>query len=654
MCGVAGFWGSWDPSLLKAMNASLAHRGPDDSGEWRDPARELALGHRRLSILDLSPAGHQPFANERADCILSYNGEIYNFRELRKELVSRGCVFRSQTDTEVVLRLYEKDGVKAFSRLNGIFALALWDARQEELILVRDGLGVKPLYYAETNKGVIFASEMKALLLDRSLDRSLDAEAVRHHVMYHWCPGPRTVLSSVKKVEPGTFIRVRDRRIFKTESFYEIPFGREYPKRRSDRQAIDELRSLLGQAVERQMVSDAPVGAFLSGGLDSSSLVSFASAQTSGRSLKCFTIDASGDNGESDGFTDDLPYARRVAQHLGVELNVIKVGSYELGSPEALQEMLYRLDEPQADPAPLNVYYISRLASEHGVKVLLSGAGGDDLFSGYRRHQALQTDRLSRLLPSPLRRAAARGALASVSSRSTWGRRLHKLMEGWDLDGNARLAKYFEWTSSGTAHNLFSEDFRARLGDVNPFLQTLEALPPDRSALERMLHLDLKYFLIDHNLAYTDKMSMAAGVEVRVPFLDLELVQWASTLSSSQKMRGWETKWILKKAMEGRLPSEVIYRPKSGFGAPLRSWLRGDLKDLVEDVLSPRSLENRGIFDPQAVRRFLDDDAQGRRDSSYSIFSLMCIELWCRIFLKENFNDTIRTEPRRAEASNLS
>jgi asparagine synthase (glutamine-hydrolysing) len=396
-------------------------------------------------------------------------------------------------------------------------------------------------------------------------------------------------------------------------------------------EAIFGTEQHLRQAVQRQLVADVPVGAFLSGGLDSSSIVAF--AREKNPDICCFTIEASGVNEE--GVIDDLPYARRVAAHLQVPLEVVRIDSARMA--EDLADMVAQLDEPLADPAPLNVLYISRLAREQGIKVLLSGAGGDDLFTGYRRHRALMSEGLWSWLPRPARFGLER-LTSSLDQHRPIFRRVRKLFNGASLDGDARLVNYFRWIDQRDLMELYSAEFRAALGSVraeDPMLEFMSDLSPGINRLERMLALEQRFFLTDHNLTYTDKMSMAVGVEVRVPFLDLDLVEFAARIPVRFKQRGSEGKWVLKRAMEPYLPRDVIYRPKSGFGAPLRRWMRVELRDLLADVLGNQSLRQRGLFDPAAVQRLIQANDQGKVDASYTLLSLICIELWCRKFIDQ-------------------
>jgi asparagine synthase (glutamine-hydrolysing) len=627
MCGIAGFSGMFDPSLLERMGSAVRHRGPDDVGTFHDAARGVGLAHRRLSIIDLSPLGHQPMWDVTHTVCIAFNGEIYNFRELRRTLERDGFAFRSNTDTEVLLNLYRRDGEAMLGALNGIFAFALWDTRSGDLLVARDGLGVKPLYVAEVGAGVLFGSEIKSLIAEPSLDRGIDPDALSHYLRYLWSPGPLTMLRGVRKLEPGHAMVLADGRIKRRWQYYDLPFERE-SETYSVEEATARTREVLRDAVARQMVSDVPVGAFLSGGLDSSAVVAFAREHADGGRLPCFTIDFSSGRTESEGFADDLPYARRVARHLGVELREVTVGQEMVAD---LPEMIYHLDEPQADLAPLNAMYIARAARTADIPVLLSGAGGDDIFSGYRRHLSLGFEPTWSWLPRPVR-AGLRGAATALPQRRPALRRIAKAFRYADRDSAERMASYFYWLDPDVAESLVQRDLR--VGATQDRLRsTAGALPARMAPLNKMLYLDSKYFLVDHNLNYTDKTAMASGVEVRVPLLDYEVVSHAASLPVGLKQRGRWGKWIFRKAMEGILPHDVIYRPKSGFGVPLREWMRGGLAELLDDVLAPDALRRRGIFDPAAVRRLVDDDRAGRVDASYSVLGVACLEIWCRHFV---------------------
>src|SRR5215471_14623074 len=485
MCGIAGFQGRFDTDLLAQMSAVIAHRGPDDSGLYCASEHGVGLAHRRLSIIDLSPSGHQPMADGDHRAVIIFNGEIYNFRALRVELARDGVLFRGHSDTEVLLYLYLRDGVNMLARLNGIFAFAIWDTVKRELFIARDGLGVKPLYYAETHEGFIFASEIKAILQAAEIDRNIDPIALRHYLTYLWCPAPRTPLRQVKKLAPGCGLTVCEGRVERHWRFYELPLCQQMvPLFESE--AIDQTRSALRTAVQRQMVADVPVGAFLSGGLDSSAVVAFAREASPATSLQCFTIALDGSDALREGMTADLPYAEAVARHLGVDLHTVRIGP-EMA--DELSTMIYHLDEPLADPAPLNVLFISRLAREHGIKVLLSGAGGDDIFTGYRRHRALMLEHYWSWLPQSVRAALARAA-HTLPARPATLRRIGKAFQYADRDGDARLASYFYWLNPRIVEDLLTTGIRATSQSEEPLVVSLTDLPGDVSAINRMLYLE--------------------------------------------------------------------------------------------------------------------------------------------------------------------
>jgi asparagine synthase (glutamine-hydrolysing) len=628
MCGILGFSGEFSRSSLERGLDCIAHRGPDDSGLFFDLGAGIGLGHRRLSILELSPLGHQPMVGNAGVTII-FNGEIYNFRELRRDLESRGYTFRGQSDTEVILAMYLEHGQRMLPMLNGIFALAIWDPRSHTTLIARDALGVKPLYIAELPRGVAYGSEIKGLLHLAPQSRELDTAALRRYLTFLWCPGEGTPLKGVRKLDPGTAITLLDGRIVFEDRWYRLPAVRGVEQIVEADTAPQGTLQALRAAVHRQLVADVPVGAFLSGGLDSSAIVALAREQSPG--IRCFTIDTGG--GLNPGDADDLPYAQRVAKHLQVPIDVIRVDPSRMAGE--LERMVVQLDEPLADFAALNVLHICKLARDQGMKVLLSGAGGDDLFSGYRRHLAVSQQHWWSWLPAGTRRALER-ASGRLDQRRGLSRRITRLFHGAGLDGDERLASYFQWGPPSRIDNLFVADIRREFANTHasdPLGSFLHGLPQSVGPLDRMLALEQRFFLSDHNLPYTDKMSMAVGVEVRVPFLDLDLVDYAARIPSAIKQRGRIGKWPLKRAMEPYLPHDVIYRPKVGFGVPLRQWVRREFRPMIDDLLSPNSLQRRGLFDQAAVGRLIAANQEGRIDASYTILSLLCIEIWCRSFL---------------------
>ena len=627
MCGIVGIFGG-DLNSLNSANSLISHRGPDDDGIYINRTLNIGLGHRRLSILDTSSFGHQPMFSDDGKLVLVFNGEIYNYKELRSDLKRKGFVFQGKSDTEVLLKLYLSEGKKMLSKLNGIFTFAILDINSELLFLARDALGVKPLYYSTEDNVFAFASEIKALLKLIPNNKELDVESINRYLSFLWCPGDGTPLKSVKKLLPGEAIIVKNGCITDKWLWYKLPILNNTNKNLDKGRSISGVTKYLRQAVHRQMVADVPLGAFLSGGLDSSAVVAF--AKEVNPDIRCFSIETKGK--QDKGFVADLPYAKRVAKHLNVSLDVVSIESHRMASD--LESMIVQLDEPLADPAALNVLYISQLAREQGIKVLLSGAGGDDLFTGYRRHYALQLERYWGWLPKSVR-TGLKGITKNLNTDNSINRRIVKMFNGAGLNSRDRLINYFRWSDDSLLQSLYSPEFRQQLAgsNSNQVMQDfLEPILTSASSLDQMLALEQRFFLTDHNLNYTDKMSMAAGVETRVPFLDLDLVNFAARIPDKFKQKGSVGKWVLKKAMEPYLPKEVIYRPKTGFGAPLRTWIKHDLQELLRDVLSPDSLNKRGLFSSKAVQQLILDN-NNKIDASYTLFSLLCIEIWCRHYI---------------------
>lgn len=630
MCGLVGYSGNFQKDDLISGVAKLNHRGPDDNGIFIDKKNGVGLGHTRLSIQDLSALGHQPMLSEDGNIALVFNGEIYNFKELKKDLINKGYKFKSGSDTEVILNLYIDMGLEMLDKLNGIFAFAFYDLRTGEIFIARDRLGIKPLYYSNLEDGFIFASEIKALIDFLPDKKKVDLSSLNKYLSFLWCPGEGTPLENVKKLLPGEALLIHNGKIKEQWTWFKLPIFRNVKASLSKNEAINKTKLLLNQAVNRQLISDVPVGAFLSGGLDSSSIVAMAKQQNP--NIECFTIETIG--GVEEGMTDDLPYAKQVAKHLDVDLNVISISSNMMC--DNIVSMVEQLDEPLSDPAALNLKYISQLAKNQGIKVLLSGAGGDDLFTGYRRHKAITLDKYWHWLPKNILRQFENTA-NKFDQRKPFLRRVSKFFDGASLTEDERLSNFFIWSKDDQLIKLFNHDRLSEFIKCSPTEPMIDFLSPliNKSIhpLDKMLALEQRFFLTDHNLNYTDKMSMSEGVEVRVPFLDNDLLEFAQQIPLKYKFRNGEGKWILKKSMEEYLPLEVIYRPKTGFGAPLRHWIRNELKDLVGDILSYDSIQKRGLFNPSQVHEMISNNQSGKVDAAYTIFSILCIEIWCRSFI---------------------
>lgn len=622
MCGVIGFLNTKANFDLSTLN----HRGPDSSGCFEDG--QIYLGHTRLAIQDVSDASNQPFYSHDGRYVIVFNGEIYNHREIRRELISLGVSFRTKGDTETVLYAIINYGPDAIRRFNGIFAFGFYDTIERKLLLSRDRFGVKPLYYGMKNSTLVFSSELKALKSWEYFDDSLDLNSIENYIRFLWSPGERTPLKSVKKFSPGCYMEYSlDTHSAKQSSYLDEELSLKYLQ--DENELINELRQHIEIALKRQLLSDVPVGFFLSGGLDSSLLVAIARNIMPDAKIQCFTIDTS-DFSASEGFENDLFYAKKVAKYLEVDLEIVRADNDIL---QDFDRMIWFLDEPQADAAPLNVYNISKAARNMGFKVLIGGTAGDDLFSGYRRHVALNYIKRTGFLPSWVFRFI-RLMVKFIPFSEVKKRRVLKILRGLSETDIERIYSLFEWTPFSVSSKLFVKS-NLRKNRFENFENALGKRSLRRCTLEDVLLLEKKFFLSDHNLNYTDKMGMAAGVEIRVPYLDNDLERFVRTIPENFKIRDGETKYILKKVAEKYLPNDIIYRRKSGFGAPVRKWILNDLTKRIDKDLSEKKLREQGIFDPKAVRKLINENREDKEDSSYSIWALLAIQSWIKQFITD-------------------
>lgn len=633
MCGIAGivnFDGSQpEESILKAMNDQIAHRGPDDEGYYFNT--NIALAHRRLSILDLSINGHQPMISNDQNVIIVFNGEIYNHLELREKYLS-SYQFKGHSDTETILYGFKELGTKIFELLNGIFALAIYVKDKNQLILARDQFGTKPLYFYHHKDQFLFSSEIKSFLEHPHFDNQLSPETFATYLNFLWCPGTQTPFLYVNKLLPGQCLSLDlTSNKIDIQTYYDIPYVTTYSGA-SEEELINQLEQKLLKAVERQLLSDVPIGFYLSGGVDSSLIVAMAKKLRPDQKFRCFTIKSSEDQ-QFEGFGNDLFYARKVAEHVDVSLCEIDA---KADIVKDFDKMIWHLDEPQADAAPLNVFLICKEAQKEGFKVLLGGTAGDDVFSGYRRHQALIMEKYYQFLPK-----FAKLALASLANYLPTSppmlRRVKKLLSEVGKTPQERMVGYFSWLPWHINKSLFSSKVQTNMDNTRfkpdaYLFQLLGRLHPNLDILNRCLYLEMRSFLPDHNLNYTDKMSMATGVESRVPFLDLDLVNFSTLIPPSLKLKGKTTKYLLKKVAERYLPYEVIYRPKAGFGAPVRQWITQDLQLIIEKELSKSALDAHGIFNHDAVKKLIEANKIGKIDASYSIWCLLAIQSWLKQF----------------------
>jgi asparagine synthase (glutamine-hydrolysing) len=635
MCGICGFVGGDSAETLDGMTSLLAHRGPDDSGTYlsaplRNGAR-AGLGSRRLSILDLSPAGHMPMQNDDGTVRVVFNGEIYNYPELRNELEAKGRRFRSHSDTEVLVYLYEDEGPEFVRHLNGMFAIAIWDARHNRLFLARDHFGIKPLYYVQDARRFAFASEVKSFLQLPGFSSELDPEALHRYLTFLWVPDPQTMFRRVLKLPAGHYAVLQDGTLTVVE-YWDLTFPDAGHVFEQDEESLAlELRERFTRAVRSQLLSDVPVGAFLSAGLDSSSIVAAV-----GHPLRTYTVAFPDRYKIGETASDDTNVAARTARHFGCDHTELLV---EPDVVDLLPRLIWHMDEPVADPAIITAFLVNREASRH-VKVLLSGVGGDELFAGYRKHSAHYLSKRYQQIPSFLRRELIEPAVSALPSmRGTRVKGLvrlaKKMARSGSLPPESRFLTDSTYLSEEQKDRLYTPSLRARTKSVDPWRwhRAHFARVATADFLNQMLYLDTKAFMVSLNLTYNDKMSMASSVEVRVPFLDWQLAEWvAHHVPPSAKLRGRTTKYLLRKAMAPVLPPEVLTQKKAGFGAPVDYWLAYDLREMVDDLLSEDRVRRRGLFEPAAVRKLVEEQRSGRQDWSMQIWQLLTLELWSQGF----------------------
>lgn len=627
MCGIAGklYLDGLRPveaSLIQKMTDVIAHRGPD--GEGMHVSGPVGLGHRRLSIIDLSAAGAQPMCNEDATVWIVFNGEIYNFPELRATLVQRGHTFRSATDTEVIIHLYEEYGVDCLQHLRGMFAFAIWDARERTLFLARDRVGIKPLYYCLTEKALVFGSELKSLLVDPEVKREMNFQAVDRFLTYLYLPGNETLLKSVRKLMPGHYLVVKGGRVT-SKQYWDLRYTSD-PRWRTLDEAAEALGELLKRTVNDHMISDVPVGFLASGGVDSTALLSYAVEETN-RKIQTFTVGFSGAN-----FADERPFARLASQRFGTEHHEISMSAGDFR--DFLPQYVWHMEEPVCEPPAIALYYVSKLARPH-VKVLLSGEGGDEAFGGYPEYRNYLAFERCKALAGPLRGLA--GFALRAAGRVGPPNRLRKYAAIANLD----LPDYY-FSRLTTPNDYFNRSKRSLYADgfahavdttrSTEFTRKLFAAVRDQPLLNQMLYVDTKTWLPDDLLIKADKITMATSLELRVPFLDHKVMEFAAALPPEFKVKGRETKRALKRAFRGRVPDEILQRKKTGFPVPFGSWLRRELHDYVRDtLLNPKAL-SRGYFRREEVEKLLAAN-QSQGACANEMFGLLVLEIWHKQFL---------------------
>jgi len=632
MCGICGIARKRNgepvsPSLISAMSETLVHRGPDDQGVFT--AENIGLGARRLSIIDLE-GGHQPLSNEDESVWIAHNGEVYNFPTLREELLSSGHFFKTRTDTETIVHSYEEWGEDFVHKLRGMFAFALWDARSQTLILVRDRIGIKPLYYTMLeDKTLVFGSELKAILAHPGVKRTIDPRALDLYLTLEYIPAPFSIFQNISKLPAGCLLVYRDGTI-QVKNYWKLEPNENSARILTKHQLnslMDELYALLKESVRMRLISDVPLGAFLSGGIDSSSIVGLMH-ELGASPIKTFSI------GFKESSYDELRFARSVASKFRTDHEEFVL------EPKALEltgKLIHHLDEPFGDFSIFPTYLVSEMARTH-VKVILSGDGGDELFGGYEHYQAQKLSRpsvafLFRKMLSPLLQPIP----PSEKKKGVWNK-IKRFSQGFEHDPQHRHLRWMIFLSKKNKKSLYTADLQRELDGIAPLYQRTpfrdilnESVYFD--SLNRELYLDLRAYLVDDILVKVDRMSMATSLETRVPILDHKVVEFAYSIPGDLKLKGLTTKWIFKKTMERLLPRQNIYRPKEGFSIPMKHWLRKDLKDLLLDYLSRKRIREGGLFNFEPVSRMIDSHLRQRENFSHQLWSLLVFEIWRENYL---------------------
>jgi asparagine synthase (glutamine-hydrolysing) len=622
MCGIAGIValdreGPIDSRLLKRMCERLVHRGPDDEGLYTD--HHAGLGIRQLRIIDLV-TGQQPMANEDRSVWAVQNGEIYNYQELRPALEARGHRFATRSDTESIIHAYEEWGDGCVDHLRGMFALAIWDQRRERLVLARDRLGIKPIYYAVHGGQLAFASELKALLEIPGIPREIDLEALDDYLTFEYIGGARTIFKAIRKLPPGHLLVCDDGRA-RVRQYWDLPG--HVDEGRDEREYCREIVETLSESVRLHLLSDVPLGAMLSGGIDSSTVIGLMS-RLSPDPVKSFSL------GFRDPSYDELPWARLVARRFETDHHE------EIVEPDAVQlatRLVEHLDEPFADVSIFPTYLVSRMARRH-VTVTLSGDGGDELFAGYDSYLA---DRGARLVPAPLRTVlagAVRRAVRPTAHKRGPGNVARRFVQGLSFPPELEHARWVAYLSRSEKQTLYTPALRAELGAYEPFQQVVEHFEraPFRDRLARQLYVDLKTYLPDDILVKVDRMSMANSLEARVPLLDHVFVERVAAIPSRLKLRGATRKYIFKRAVAPLLPAQILAKRKEGFSIPMKSWLRQELRPLMRDLLSPAEVKRQGYFDGAEIERLMIEHDAGRENHSHRLWALMVFQLWSRLY----------------------
>ncbi|MET8685014.1 asparagine synthase (glutamine-hydrolyzing) [Streptomyces sp. NPDC004732] len=630
MCGIAGTY-LWPDgkAVTDRLTDVLAHRGPDAAGRYGHPVGdgEVQLGHRRLSIIDLTETGAQPMVSDGLS--LTYNGELYNAPELRAELAGAGVRFRGTSDTEVLLKAWRRWGTDCLPRLRGMFAFAVFDERTGELVLVRDQLGIKPLFLLRRGGGLVFASELKALAAVTGGSLEVDQAALVASLLYYWVPDSRCAYREAEKLPPGSWLRVRPDGRVERGRFWNLKDVAAEGQERARRGELPDLAAVVEESTKQHLLSDVPVATFLSGGLDSSYLTALAARHQP--CISAYTIGFRAEDAKFEAMPDDLRYARQVARRFGVDLHEIEIAPNVL---DLLPQMTHSLDEPIGDPAAINTYLICTAAREAGVKVMLSGMGADELFAGYRKHLANKIALRYQRVPRPLRRGvyAAVDRLPVATARRGYRsvRFAKRFLSFAELPEETAFRRSYTMYDQDELLALVNPDLAGTVDDVLTEHADIYADNELDDFVNRMCLGDSRMFLPGLNLTYTDRSSMAASTEVRVPYVDVEVVKAAFAFPGARKIAGRQGKAVLKEAATSILPKEIVYRPKGLFSAPLRAWMSRDLAPLVREVINEGELVKSGFLRRDALRRMVAEDASGQQDFSKHLWHVLTLEYWYR------------------------
>jgi asparagine synthase (glutamine-hydrolysing) len=626
MCGIAGIFNGGSPEALSRMSAVMVHRGPDDAGLHWFAGTQCGLAHRRLSIIDLSAAGHQPMCNGTGDVWIVFNGEIFNYKEIRDELVRCGVRFRSRSDTEVLLYAYQEWGELCLHRLNGMFAFAIFDQRQRKLFAARDRFGIKPLYYNFQAGRLVFSSEIKAILASDLVQNRPDLYAL--HTPARFQVSPYTGFLEILKLPPANYLVLQDGELA-IRQYWAIQASEQAE---NESELRDRLDALLNDSVRLQMIADVPVGIFLSGGLDSSVVAALMRRNTH-QNVHAFTIKFSDADQKFEKMPPDDIYARQVAKLLGFTHHEFTIRPQIV---DLLPKLVWHLDEPLSDPAAINTYLISKAARDLGIVVLLNGMGGDEIFGGYRKQLAcLTAETFQTIVPGVLQRLIQRGAdMIPVATAKTGFRHVRWAKRFLSFASAPRIERYL-MSDLSVAPDHFARLFADGISYHDTYFYKSQAGRFKSSLLSYVTLMclnDTMVFLPEHNLTYSDKATMAASVEGRQPLTDHRIVDFMFSVLPRERIRRTTQKYLLKKVAERYLPRSVVYRPKAPFASPLRSWIRGPLRDMVDDLLSEDVVRSRGLYDPKYISNLIVRDREGREDNSYLIWTFLSNEIWFRSF----------------------